>query len=186
MTIKERLIALYNLSQQGIGGERENAEEILQRSLKLHNLSMEDLLNNEDERVLYWYSVKDKSEQQLVKHIIGKILNSNTVSYFLSGKQIGFELTQAELISASMLCDLYLKAFRMEKQKIIKQHKKELEHIIASFVLKHNIFPKKENPESDKASKKKEYDPELIIKQMANMEDVQVYPQLMSKQIEGQ
>jgi len=186
MTIKERLIALYNLSQQGIGGERENAEEILQRSLKLHNLSMEDLLNNEDERVLYWYSVKDKSEQQLVKHIIGKIINSNTVSYFLSGKQIGFKLTRAELISASMLCDLYVKAFRMEKQKIIKRHKKELEHIIVSFVLKHDIFPKKENPESNKASKKKEYDPELIIKQMANMEDVQVYPQLMNKQIEGQ
>lgn len=184
MNLKERLIALYNLSQQGIGGERENAEEILQRTLKLHNMTMEDFLNDAEKKMLYWFPVKDKQEGELIKQIIGKIINSHQVLTHHSHKEklIGFELTQAEIISASMLCSLYLKAFRKEKQKIIQQHKKELKHIWAAFVLKHNIFPAKESAESDDAGKNENYDPKLITKQMANMEDVQVYPQLEAKQ----
>ena len=44
MNLKERLLTLYALSQRGVGGERENAEQILNRTLKSHNMTLEEFL----------------------------------------------------------------------------------------------------------------------------------------------
>ena len=56
------------------------------------------------------------------------------------------------------------------------------ERLIALYNLsQQGIGGERENAESDDAGKNENYDPKLIIKQMANMEDVQVYPQLEGK-----
>ena len=45
MSLKDRLMGVYNLSQRGVGGEKENAKKILQRLLAANNMTLQDFLN---------------------------------------------------------------------------------------------------------------------------------------------
>ncbi|WP_428042756.1 hypothetical protein [Candidatus Avelusimicrobium fimicolum] len=70
MNLKERLLTLYALSQRGVGGERENAERILNRTLKSHNMTLEEFLNEQETKQLYWLRIESKQEGELLTQVI--------------------------------------------------------------------------------------------------------------------
>jgi len=186
MNLKERLLTLYALSQQGVGGERENAEKILNRTLKSHNITLEDFLNEQAEKQLYWFRIESKQEGDLLAQVIGKITNARgavSVSYLRSQKKsIGFHLTRGEIIAATMLWEIYAKAFRAEKRKLKQKHNKENKYLLLSFIYKHNIFSSQKNPEK-KSSDNLDFG--LIASQANDMDDVKVHPELPGRLLDS-
>lgn len=64
---------LKALSEQGIGGEKTNAEKMLNSLLKKHNISIEDI---EGEKVDYYYFKIKKDDVRLWSQIV-KSVNNN-------------------------------------------------------------------------------------------------------------
>lgn len=186
MNLKERLLTLYALSQRGVGGERENAEQILNRTLKSHNITLEEFLNEQAAKQLYWLHIENKQEGDLLTQVIGKITNALgavEVSYFpRDKKQMGFKLTRGEIIAATMLWEIYAKAFRAEKRKLKQKHNKENKYLLLSFIYKHNIFSSQKNPDKKSAD---DLDFGLIAEQANDMADVKVHPELSNRLLEN-
>lgn len=182
MNLKDRLIALYNLSQRGVGGERENAEALLHRILAIHNLTLQDFLNEQEEKRKYWFIAKDNQERALVRQIVGKITAApgEISSFIIPGrKMIGFLLTRGEIIACSMLYDIYIDAFRTEKKKLASRQKKEREYLVLAFIHKHNIFSV--NTGNSNKEEKTEIDFSLLARQVQDMDNIQVYPELSNR-----
>lgn len=186
MNLKERLLTLYALSQRGVGGERENAERILNRTLKSHNMTLEEFLNEQETKQLYWLRIESKQEGELLTQVIGKITNAPgavSVSYLRGDRNsMGFHLTRGEIIAAKMLWEIYAKAFRAEKRKSKQKHNKENKYLLLSFIYKHNIFSSQKNPDK-KSSDNLDFG--LIAEQANDMADVKVHPELSNRLLEN-
>ena len=126
MELKERLLKIYALAQQGVGGEKENAEAILQRALAENQLTLDDLLKGQNCKYRRWFKYSNIAEQRLIVQILGKIKNINRVPVLIKpkSKEICAELTHQETVLASMLVDVYLMAFRKEAKKLQKNRRK--------------------------------------------------------------
>lgn len=142
MDLKERLLKIYALAQQGVGGEKENAEAILQRALAENQLTLDDLLKGQNCKYRRWFKYSNIAEQRLIVQILGKIKNINRVPVLIKpkSKEICAELTHQETVLASMLVDVYLRVFRKEAKKLQKKQKEERKVLVTAFVHKHNIF----------------------------------------------
>lgn len=185
--IKKRLLAVYELAQRGIDGEKNNAAQILNKLLKLHNITIEELINENDEKKYYAFGdIRNKQEAKILAQIVAKITNPSEgyVSSFCSKNNKYariYKLTQSENIAVLMLLPLYLKAFRAEKRKLQRKHKSENKMLVVSFIYKHNIFSEKESKSEDKI----DIDINILRQQIWDMDDIKIYPELPGKLLEG-
>lgn len=185
--IKKRLLAVYELAQKGIGGEKNNAAQILNKLLKLHNITIEELISENNEKKYYAFGdIRNKQEAKILAQIVAKITNPSEgyVSSFCSKNNKYariYKLTQSENIAVLMLLPLYLKAFRAEKRKLQRKHKSENKMLVVSFIYKHNIFSEKESKSEDKI----DIDINILRQQIWDMDDIKIYPELPGKLLEG-
>lgn len=184
--LKKRLLAIYELAQRGIGGEKTNAEYILNKTLKENNITLEEFLRDKEEKKLYLYRVKNRQEANVVNQVVAKIINAfdKVPCYrYKNSKFLRFyKLSQSEHVAVSMLADLYIRAFRAEKKKLQQKHRLESKLLFISFCHKHNIFPENNNPQK---SNRKIISLSIINEQIRNMDDVRVNPELPGKLLEG-
>lgn len=185
--IKKRLLAVYELAQRGIDGEKNNAAQILNKLLKLHNITIEELINENNEKKYYAFGdIRNKQEAKILAQIVAKITNPSEgyVSSFCSKNNKYariYKLTQSENIAVLMLLPLYLKAFRAEKRKLQRKHKSENKMLVVSFIYKHNIFSEKESKSEDKI----DIDINILRQQIWDMDDIKIHPELPGKLLEG-
>lgn len=146
---KERLKKLYALAIRGVGGEKEQAEAILQKLIKKYGVSMNDL----DENIVNEYRIKysGEIERKILIQVVYKVTNEsgNTFAfeYTKSGRTCrtlhGVKCTEAQKIEIEFLFDFYKKLY-----------KKELETFFIAFVHKHDLFGDlKEGEEGTELSK---------------------------------
>lgn len=142
MSLKERLLKIYALAQQGVGGEKKNAEIILQRALTENNLTIEDLLKEQICTYRRWFKYSNIAEQRLIVQILAKIQNIHKVPVFIKprSKEIGADLSPQETVLACMLVEVYINAFRKESKKLQKRQKEERKILFTAFIHKHHIF----------------------------------------------
>lgn len=183
MTEKERILKVYNLAQRGIGGEKTNAETVLQKLLKESGLKLEDLENPSEAKRWRVFPCPDKSFKKLLAQTVFKVLNVHkidTISY-PGLKEISIELSDAEFIRISMLYDIYAKAYRREKNKQARRHRAEKEALLMAFIYKNDILPA-----SGGGSGKKPDEEELrnILEQMRNIDRVPVHEELPGTMLE--
>ena len=183
MDLKERLLKIYALAQQGVGGEKENAEAILQRALTANNLTIEDLLKGQNYKYRRWFKYSNIAERTLIVQILCKIQNKSmlSVSIASNSKEIGVELTHQETVLASMLVDAYLMAFRKEAKKLQKKQQEEKKLLLTAFIHKHNIFSnqKREGNDSDSV------DWRIFRNLYDNMDNVDIRQQLPGHMLEN-
>jgi len=129
--LKSRLEALLQLAKRGVGGEAENADEMLNRLLEKHGCTIDDVADERKEKI--WFNIKSNDERQIVFQIIFKILDENTCGFYRLKKMVGVELTKAQAIQAREEIPIFLSAFRAEKKKIG-------ENFISAFVHKNELF----------------------------------------------
>ena len=135
---------LLELSKGGVGGEKENANKLLNKLMKKYNITEEDLKKEEIKQ--HDVKFKTKWEMQLIHQIMYMINPERNIYSYKNNKKkvVILELTDAEWIEHQYLFSIYKKAFE-----------DELELFTSAFIQRNNIFPK-EVPEHIKEQQEKE------------------------------
>lgn len=131
--IKKKLLKILALAQRGVGGEKTNAEAILEREMNRHGLTIDDLVESV-ERKTRWFSYRSKVEKDLLFQCVFKVTNaSKSISYSVNRRkrtQIGFDLTEIEFIELDMMYNHFRALY-----------KKELKSLFIAFVNRHELYP---------------------------------------------
>lgn len=138
--LESKLIKLYELAKQGVGGEAINANKILNNLLEKHNITLDMLLDIEKKK--YFFSYKTDFEKELLFRIISNLKEcKDNISYYKTkGKKIGFELTAYEYIETEIQREAYTESWR-----------KYLEQARTAFIVANNLTYF--NPDDKKSSK---------------------------------
>jgi len=93
---------LLALAERGEGGEKANAQRMLDNMLRRHGMTVADLIG--ETRELHWFKVRSATDKQLVRQIAAKVLDGQVSSYrnHRNAKEIGVETTPAEAIEIEL------------------------------------------------------------------------------------
>lgn len=134
---KTKLLAkIRALAEQGVGGEKVEAEKLLAKLLKKYNLSEADLGSDEYQELKLIF--KNEDEKSLIHQICYKVLGSkdevcNRVFQYRYGKgsrsTIIIECTPSQATQIAIYYDFYRELWIKEKQKMLN-----------AFFQKHELF----------------------------------------------
>lgn len=133
--IKQRLIKILNLAKRGVGGEKDNAERMLNTLLEKHKLTLEELLD-EDVKNMAWFRYKNKTEATILSHCCLKVIEGwdrNRWSSKTQRNQYGVCVTKAQEIEIGLMFEAHRKAFRIELEK-------QVDRLLAAYVHSNNLF----------------------------------------------
>ncbi len=155
---KEALLKkLLKLSEQGIGGEKENAEALLNKLLKKYEINIEDISEEEKPKQRdIWY--ENDYELRLLNQLYYAWFpkrdswNYTNKRYKKARHTMILELTDAELIQ-----------FEYAYEILKENWYKEVDLFYHAFIQKNNIFPKEEDA-LDLPSDNKKVDMKDLIK----------------------
>lgn len=132
---KERLKKLYALAIRGVGGEKEQAQAILEKLLKKYAITLDEL----DEETIEYYELEyhGKEQESLLKQTVYKITDNENSFYNLqythSGRscktRLGVHCTAAQKAEIEFLFSFYIRIWE-----------KEREALLQAFIQKHRIF----------------------------------------------
>lgn len=135
MDKKQLLQKLKALAEQGIGGEKENAQKKLNELMKKFDISEEDISDELEQE--YEFSYKGNREKALLRQIIYKVTDKKNNFYGFvytdSGRacktKIGCKITKAQKIEIEYLFDFYKKLYQKEEKLFFD-----------AFIQKHQLF----------------------------------------------
>ncbi len=170
---KERLKKLYALALRGVGGEKEQAQAILDKLLKKYTLTVEDL----DEEIIQEYDLEfhGKEQDRILMQTVYKVTDDKDSFYHLqynhSGRacrtRLRVRCTAAQKVEIEFLFDFYKRVWEKEKEALLQ-----------AFFQKHRIFGNLKEGESGK-----ELSPDELLKLECLMRGLSDEQPL--KQIEG-
>ncbi len=109
--VQEKLRKLQALAERGVGGEKVNAQRMLEKLLERHGLRLDDLAD--ERREIRWFPASTKFDSRLAAQILAKVCNTNDPGVYSSRnrpKQVGVEVTPAEAIEFELHYDTLRKA----------------------------------------------------------------------------
>ncbi|MCP1605751.1 DUF2786 domain-containing protein [Pseudomonas citronellolis] len=109
--VQAKLRKLQALAERGVGGEKVNAQRMLDKLLARHGITVEDLSN--ERRETRWFPAANRFDRNLAHQIMSKICDSSMVDLWVSKarpKQIGVDVTPAEAIEFELHYDALRKA----------------------------------------------------------------------------
>lgn len=132
---KERLKKLYALAMRGVGGEREQAQAILEKLLKKYSMTLDEL----DDDIINDYELEyhGAEQEKLLKQTIYKVTDDKhsfgSMRYTYSGRKCRTKLyvtcTAAQKAEIEFLFAFYVRVWE-----------KEREALLQAFIQKHQIF----------------------------------------------
>ena len=133
MTKEVLLLKLKALAQRGVGGEKENAGEILKRLMAKYDISEDDL--NEDRVELHWFAckVRDLYEPHLMSQVMYMVTGKGCYSHvgkYANINQLACYCTPAQVVEIEACFSFYKQALQEESKVFFR-----------AFVMKHNLFP---------------------------------------------
>lgn len=137
--LEAKLRKLLALAERGEGGEKENAQRVLDKLLARHGLTIHDLID--ERREIRWFPAVNKFDRPLAAQILAKVCNSLEISTYRSNKrkkQIGVEVTPAEAIEFELHYDTLRKALTTS-----------LDDAFSAFVQVNKLFPRESSDEFD-------------------------------------
>lgn len=124
-----RIDKLLTLAKEGVGGERENAETLLDELLKRHGLTRGDLERADEPVRLYEFSVANKLDRELLFQIAFSVLAVNTCTSRGKRSKVSIEMTAAQHAEVSLAFDIYRAQWRVETNRLMH-----------AFIIKHELF----------------------------------------------
>ncbi|UVL19621.1 DUF2786 domain-containing protein [Pseudomonas sp. B21-044] len=109
--VQDKLRKLQALAERGVGGEKVNAQRMLERLLERHGLTLEDLAD--ERRETRWFPAPTRFDVRLAAQILAKLCNTNAPGVYRSKnrpKQVGVDVTPAEAIEFELHYDILRKA----------------------------------------------------------------------------
>ncbi len=184
MNAKDLILKVAALAQQGVGGEKTNAEALLNRLLKANNMTLADLEAAKNPKRERMFFVGKPYLKGLLGQIICKVLNVSNYSIkdYKLLKKIGVDLTDGQFIRVSMLFEIYSAALRRERQRLIKRHAEERKILFTAFIYKHELYPNQPNKKQKTALSEDEIS--KILQAMRDLENVPVREELPGYMLE--
>lgn len=161
--LKDKLLKLLELAERGVDGEKENAAMLLDKMLKKHGLTIEDI-NSELPSLKYYYYTSIVSKK-IINQIIYTVTGSAKVYADKRNKCIYSEVTDYQHVQILEMVDFHLENYKEEREKL-------LDTFTSAYVHKHNLFPvnsdEKEEHEYTDADRQKALQ---ILNLMRNLSD---------------
>ena len=147
----ERLKKLKELALRGVGGEKEQANAILEKLMKKYNISVDEL--DESIKKIFEFKYNGKREYSILRQISYKVTNEKNNTYIFtrgsSGRKIknllGIECTEAQKVEIEFLFHFYKRLFE-----------KEVDALLRAFIQKHALFGELKEGEKGMELSKKE------------------------------
>lgn len=134
--IKERLLKMYALATKGVDGERDAAQRLLDENLKKYGLTIDDLIESDDKKEMYWFVAKDTYQRSLLTQLYGVfICKSQHIKTYGSNQKkyaVGMMLSKVEYAELQMMYDFYLDIWK-------KELNRQKEVLFLAFISKHGI-----------------------------------------------
>ncbi|ELP5902278.1 hypothetical protein QTV49_004307 [Vibrio vulnificus] len=168
--VKDRIFKLLELSKQGVGGEKDNAEKRLIALLTKYSLTMDDLVDTESRtEITIFY--KTKFEFRLVNQILYQ-MGLDKDGYELIGERnkIYVECTKSEETEFRLKYSIYKQAL-----------KKEMELTYQAFIQAQGIFPESTCSEKKEYSSEELANHEKIAMRMSSVDKVSVHQAIEEK-----
>ena len=164
MNKKELLRKLRSLAEQGVGGEKLNAQKKLEEMLKKYNISDKEL--DEETVELYHFKVRGERERLLIAQIMYKVCNRKdnifTFRRDLTGRklssELGCECTASQRIEIELLFDFYKRLYNREEK-----------FFFSTFIQKHRLFGElKDGEEPESVTDEERLKMEFLMEGMSN------------------
>ena len=153
-TIINKLKKIKALAERGVGGEQENAQELLRKLLLDYGLTEEDI--TDEKKVYIEFKFKGEQEKNIIKSVYSAMVNKWEFKCYLNGKnRYGFDVTNVEKIHMEEAVPFYIKKYRDEVKKMER-------NIYIAILNKHNLFPTEEKKDKPESNEKSEIDWNLI------------------------
>lgn len=151
----ELLKKLKALAEQGVGGEKSNAEAMLAKTLKKHGMTLEDL---EGEKVVAHSMRVVKADWSLFFQVHGHIFGKKASIWRskVAGYKI-FDATNSDFLLFEATYEFYKRQLKVEQKRLY-----------TAFVMKHKIYPKDGDVIDPKDLTKKELQDLLRASEMAS------------------
>ena len=130
MSIESRAKKLLALAERGVGGEKANAQRMLDKLLEKHSLTLDDLIGEQRKDHLFECS-GGAIYKRLLLQIIVSVMPLKTDIYHCRGKRNAYivSATDAEIVEIELMYDVYSVAL-----------KEQLDITFQAFIHKHDIF----------------------------------------------
>lgn len=144
---RERVAKLLALAQQGVGGEKTNAETLLRKLLAQHGLTVEDMARDEQLRVKCLVKYNHPYEKKLFMQVVYTVLNGKDwdVHRYNGTRTIFCEVTPMQRAEILLRYELYLRSF-----------KAEIDVLMEAFIMKQRIYPADPSLKSDRQPNERE------------------------------
>jgi hypothetical protein len=130
-SVRSRLLKVLRLAQQGVGGERENAEVLLAKLLRKHSMTMADLDGASGQPATrMWLPASDVDERTVLAQLVVKLFGkSRKVWRRAADTDLGVDVGPSEHAALVIAWEVYRAAFA------------EARHaLVMGFCFKHGLY----------------------------------------------
>ena len=130
-SIRTRLLKVLRLAQEGVGGERENAEVLLAKLLRKHSMTMADLEGALDQPLTrIWLSARDGEERTVLSQLVIRLFGTERKLWHRGEERdLGIDVTPAEHAALVIAWEVYRAAFAEARQALVM-----------GFCFKHGLY----------------------------------------------
>lgn len=162
--IDPKLLKIIALAREGIGGEKENAIDIVKQICKSQDLDFDDVMQSTDEKE-YMLDVgpKNKFECDIVAQVCWRFAitdNHPGLKWNKREKVFFYTTTPGRHIETVNAANVYLKSFRKERNKFT-------EDLVAAFVSKHKLYSQLTKKDDNVVDVPPPSDPSRVFRLMA-------------------
>lgn len=138
--VQDKLRKLQALAERGVGGEKANAQRMLEKLLARHGLTVDDLAD--ERREIRWFPAPTMFERRLAFQILAKVCNTDDPPAYRSKerpKQVGIKVNPSEAIE-----------FELHYETLRKAMEEHFQDAFCAFVQANRLFSNLpgEEPES--------------------------------------
>lgn len=157
------------LAERGVGGEADNAEEILRRLMEKYGVSEDEL--NEEERRRHDFEYHGKEQEKLLRQVVFKVTGGYAYNlvYNATGRKVktklGADCTAAEKVEIELLFDFYTRLWERERAAFL-----------SAFIQKHRIFAIRDDIEPQKLSREELLKMQALMLGMSDESPVRALP----------
>jgi hypothetical protein len=133
--IKSKLQKLLALARQGVGGEKDNAQSVLNKLLAKHGLTIEDLDDAGEPRTTRWFKFKGEQEGVLLTHCVLATLGGtwDKSSWRRGRGERGYDLTNAEFAQVDLL-------FSIHRRALAEVIAKQLKSVMLAYLSTNHLY----------------------------------------------
>ena len=157
------------LAERGVGGEADNAEEILRRLMEKYGVSEDEL--DEEERRRHDFEYHGKEQEKLLRQVVYKVTGGYAYNlvYRASGRKVktrlGADCTAAEKVEIEFLFDFYTRLWERER-----------DAFLSAFIQKHRIFTIRDDIEPQEVSREELLKMQTLMLGMSDESPVRALP----------